>query len=77
MVSHSAMLGGVVAPTLIAFFLLLAPHMDRGRLPGGRWFARERRWLNLVFLAILLSQIAFIIVGQWFRGSNWQLQNPF
>jgi quinol-cytochrome oxidoreductase complex cytochrome b subunit len=77
MVSHSAFLGGVVAPTLIALFLLLAPLLDRSRAPGGRWFVRERRWLDLIFLAVLLSQIAFIVVGQWFRTSNWQLYNPF
>jgi len=77
MVSHSALLGGVVAPTLIALFLLLAPQIDRSRALGGRWFGRERRCLNLVFLAILLSQIAFIIVGEWLRTSNWQLRIPF
>jgi quinol-cytochrome oxidoreductase complex cytochrome b subunit len=77
MVSHSAFLGGVVAPTLIGLFLLLTPLLDRSRAPGGRWFVRERRWLDLIFLAVLLSQIVFIIVGQWFRTSNWQLFNPF
>jgi quinol-cytochrome oxidoreductase complex cytochrome b subunit len=77
MVSHSAFLGGVVAPTLIALFLLLAPLLDRSHAPGGRWFPRERGWLNLLFLAVLLSQIVFIIVGQWFRTSNWQLHIPF
>ncbi len=77
MVSHSAFLGGVVAPTLIALFLLLAPMLDRSHAPGGHWFGREKRWLNLVFLSILMSQIAFIIVGQWFRASNWQFYIPF
>lgn len=77
MVSHSALLGGVVAPTLIALFLLLAPLLDRSRGTGGRWFAPERRRLDLIFLAVLLSQITFIIVGEWFRTSNWQLRIPF
>jgi quinol-cytochrome oxidoreductase complex cytochrome b subunit len=77
MVSHSAFLGGVLMPTLIAFLLLLTPLLDRSRAPGGRWFAPERRCLNLFFLAVLLSQIAFIIIGQWFRTSNWQLHLPF
>jgi quinol-cytochrome oxidoreductase complex cytochrome b subunit len=77
MVSHSAFLGGVVAPTLIGLFLLLAPLLDRSRAPGGRWFTRERRWFNLLFLAVILSQIAFIIVGQWLRGSNWKFVLPF
>jgi quinol-cytochrome oxidoreductase complex cytochrome b subunit len=77
MVSHSAFLGGVVSPTLIALFLLLAPMLDRRRAPGGHWFGREQRWLNLIFLSFLLSQMVFIIVGQWFRGSNWQFYIPF
>ena len=76
MVSYSAFWGGVAAPTLIALFLLLAPHIDRSRV-GGRWFVRERLWLNLVFVIILLSQTAFIVVGQWFRTSNWQFRLPF
>jgi quinol-cytochrome oxidoreductase complex cytochrome b subunit len=77
MVSHSAFLGGVVAPTLIALFLLLAPLLDRSHAPGGRWFTRERGWLNLLFLALLLSQLACIVVGQWLRGSNWKFVLPF
>jgi quinol-cytochrome oxidoreductase complex cytochrome b subunit len=77
MVSHSALLGGVVVPTLIALFLLLTPLLDRSRAPAGRWFVRERLWLNLIFLALLLSQIGFIVVGQWLRGSNWELRLPF
>lgn len=76
MVSYSAFWGGVAAPTLIVLFLLLAPHIDRSRA-GGRWFARDRRWLDAVFLVILLSQIIFIMVGQWFRASNWQFHLPF
>jgi quinol-cytochrome oxidoreductase complex cytochrome b subunit len=77
MVSHSAFFGGVVAPTLIALFLLMAPLLDRGRSPGGRWFIPERRWLNLIFIVVLLGQIGSIIVGQWFRTNNWQLHIPF
>lgn len=77
MVSHSALIGGVVVPTIIAFLLLLAPLLDHGLGPGGRWFSRERRWLNIAFIVILLSQIGVIVVGQWFRTINWQLNLPF
>lgn len=77
MVSHSAFLGGVVAPTLIALFLLLAPLLDRSRALEGRWFTPERRRLDLILLAVLLGQIGCIIVGQWFRASNWQFVLPF
>lgn len=77
MVSHSALVGGVVVPALSGLFLLFAPPFDRSRSPGGKWFARDRWGINLLFLLLLLSQIGFIVVGQWFRGKNWTLQLPF
>jgi quinol-cytochrome oxidoreductase complex cytochrome b subunit len=76
MVSHSAFFGGVVAPALIALFLILAPWLDRGTAPGGQWFSRDRRWMNTIFILLLLSQIALIVVGRWLRGPNWALVWP-
>jgi menaquinol-cytochrome c reductase cytochrome b/c subunit len=72
MVSHSAFVGGVLVPSMIFLFLALAPLLDRSRSPGGIWFARDRRLLNLVFILILLSQAVFVVAGQWFRGRNWE-----
>jgi len=72
MVSHSALVGGVLVPFMIFLFLALAPLLDRSRSPGGIWFARDRRLLNLVFILILLSQAVFVVAGQWFRGRNWE-----
>lgn len=77
MVSYSAWFGGVVAPSLIVFFLLAVPFLDRSQSPGGVWFARDRWHYNGMFILLALSQIVFIIVGQWFRGANWQLNLPF
>lgn len=77
MVSHSAFWGGVMIPSLITAFLVLAPFLDRSRSPGGRWLSRDRWILNLIFLMIVLSQILFLIVGQWFRGKNWAFLAPF
>ena len=76
MISHSAFWGGVFAPLAIILFLLLLPKIDRSLSAGGQWMAADRwPWWSL-FLLILLSQIAFIIVGQWLRGPNWQLTLP-
>ncbi|MBE0596883.1 MAG: cytochrome b N-terminal domain-containing protein [Desulfuromonadales bacterium] len=77
MVSHSALLGGIVAPLLLAGFLLAAPWLDRSSVPGGQWLARPRRRLDLLFLLLLLSQLALIGVGQWLRGENWAFLWPF
>ncbi|MDH4268127.1 MAG: cytochrome b N-terminal domain-containing protein, partial [Deltaproteobacteria bacterium] len=66
MVSHSAILGGVAAPLLIVLFLLLTPFLDRSEKTAGRWFARSRWFFNSAFTLIVLSQVAMIIIGQWF-----------
>jgi len=77
MVSYSATWGGVVVPFVIAFFLFLAPTLDRTKQLGGRWFARERLPINMVFALVILSQICMIIIGQWFRTKNWGLKLPW
>ncbi len=77
MVSHSATWGGVVAPVLMALFLFLAPVLDRIRDVEGQWFHKKRWTFNLIFSALLLSQIAMILVGQWFRGKNWEFKVPW
>jgi quinol-cytochrome oxidoreductase complex cytochrome b subunit len=77
MVGHSALLGGVLVPLLLLLFLLLVPLLDRSRSPGGVWLARDRRRFNLLFFAVLISQVVFIVIGQWLRGPNWTLILPF
>ena len=77
MVSHSALVGGVILPSLIGLFLFLAPVMDRAKGAGGRWWGRERRVMNVTFALILLSQICLIVLGQWSRGANWAFQYPW
>ncbi|UWZ80572.1 cytochrome b N-terminal domain-containing protein [Geoalkalibacter halelectricus] len=77
MVGYSAFLGGVAAPAALLAFFTLAPLLDRTRSEGGIWFARDRLALNLLFAAVMVSQIAFIVIGQWFRGKNWALIWPF
>jgi hypothetical protein len=67
----------VAAPAALFAFVILAPLIDRSRSAGGIWFSRDRFFLNALFAAILVSQIAFIVIGQWLRGKNWELILPF
>jgi len=76
MVGHSALVGGVVVPLLLALLLLLAPILDHSSSPPGIWLARDRRRHNLIFLMLLASQGVFIVLG-WMRGANWELNFPF
>lgn len=77
MVSHSALIGGVIVPLSLLAFLCLLPVLDRSRVPGGVWFAPGRRLLAVILIVLLLSQAAFIVIGVWFRGPNWTLRMPF
>lgn len=77
MISHSAFWGGIFAPLAITVLLICLPTIDRSRSAGGRWLAADRWPCWSLFLLILLSQIGFIIVGQWLRGPDWQLVLPF
>lgn len=77
MVSHSAIIGGVVVPLFIGLFLFLSPLLDRSRETAGRWFARERLAFNLMLILVLSSQIALIVIGQWFRSKNWAFAVPW
>ncbi len=77
MISYSAMVGGVVVPSVILTFLILLPKIDRSSALPGQWFSSERFvWWGL-FLIIMITQIVFIVIGVWFRGPNWQIIMPF
>ena len=73
MVSHSAILGGVVAPALMVLALLAIPYIDRNpsRRPGDRKWAI---WLFTIFVAV---NLALIVVGTFFRGPGWALVPPW
>jgi len=71
LVAHSAFLGGVVIPGLLVLTLILLPYIDRRRVGGGRWFARERWLANTIFLSVLLVLAILTIIATYFRGPNW------
>ncbi len=77
MVSHSAMLGGVLVPVLIGLFLFLSPVLDRSKQPGGTWLSGDRLSVNIIFALILMSQVVLIVIGQWFRMKNWVFMFPW
>jgi len=77
MLSHSSTLGGVVIPALIGLFLVMSPLIDRSKEPGGKWFGKGRLTLNTIFALIFLGQLFMIIIGQWFRTTNWVFKFPW
>ncbi len=71
LVHYSALVGGVIVPTVLVALLLLLPYIDRRTAGAGQWFAPERRLVNGVFTALVVVAIGLTLVGVLFRGPNW------
>lgn len=73
LVSHSALLGGVVAPTLMVIALLAIPYFDRN--PSRR--PSDRKWAMWLFTAFVAINLVLILIGTFFRGPGWALVPPW
>jgi len=73
LVSHSALLGGVVAPTLMVFALLAIPYFDRN--PSRR--PSDRKWAIWLFTLFVVVNLVLIVVGTFFRGPGWAFVPPW
>ena len=71
LVHYSALVGGVIVPTLIVAALVSLPYFDRHRAGIGRWFAPERRIANTIFTVLVIISVGLTIIGTLFRGPNW------
>jgi quinol-cytochrome oxidoreductase complex cytochrome b subunit len=73
LVSHSAFLGGVVAPALMVLALLAIPYLDRNpsRRPG------DRKLILWLFTIFVVANLALIVIGTFFRGPGWALVPPW
>jgi cytochrome b-561 len=71
LVHYSALIGGVIVPTLLVLALLVLPYLDRAPVGSGQWFARERRIANAVFTTLAALMVVLTITGTFFRGANW------
>lgn len=69
--------GGILAPTVVVAILFITPYVDRSPKGVGVWFAPERKLANTLFTLFVIGAIAIIIVGEFFRGPNWQLFWPW
>ena len=73
LVSHSAFVGGVLAPTLMVLALLAIPYFDKN--PSRR--PDSRKWAIWVFTVFMAVNFVLIVVGTYFRGPGWALTPPW
>jgi len=71
LVHYSALVGGVIVPTVLVLALLVIPYVDRDPAGSGRWFAPERRVTNTIFTTLVVLFVGLTIIGTLFRGPNW------
>jgi quinol-cytochrome oxidoreductase complex cytochrome b subunit len=73
LVSHSALLGGVVAPALMVLALLAIPYFDRN--PSRR--LSDRKWAIWLFTGFVAINLVLIVIGTFFRGPGWAFVPPW
>jgi quinol-cytochrome oxidoreductase complex cytochrome b subunit len=73
LVSHSALLGGVVAPAVMVLLLLAIPYLDRN--PSRR--PRDRKLILWLFTIFVVANLVLIVIGTFFRGPGWALVPPW
>ncbi|HKW99542.1 MAG TPA: cytochrome b N-terminal domain-containing protein [Bryobacteraceae bacterium] len=73
LVSHSAFVGGVLAPTLMVLALVAIPYFDKN--PSRR--LESRKWAIWIFTIFMVVNLVLIIVGTYFRGPGWALTPPW
>lgn len=73
LVSHSALLGGVIAPALMVLALLAIPYFDRN--PSRR--PSDRQWAIWLFTIFVVANLVLIVIGTFFRGPGWAFVPPW
>ncbi|HEU4385208.1 MAG TPA: cytochrome b N-terminal domain-containing protein [Anaeromyxobacteraceae bacterium] len=75
---NGAFIGGVILPGLLVGLLTAWPWLDKSPAgAAGRWFPKDRRTQNLVFLVIVFLVLALTFIGTFCRGPYWKLYWPW
>ena len=77
LVHYSAFIGGVLFPFLIVLGLFIIPYIDTSGKGSGVWFARQRRFQNILFGSFIIIMVVLIVIGTFFRGENWNFITPW
>ncbi len=73
LVSHSALLGGVIVPALMVLALTAIPYLD----PNPSRRPADRRWAIWIFTAFVIVNVVLIVIGTFFRGPGWAMVPPW
>jgi quinol-cytochrome oxidoreductase complex cytochrome b subunit len=75
---NGALLGGVLLPGLLLALLTFWPWLDKSPAgAAGRWFPRDRRTQNWVFLGLVAAILLLTFIGTFCRGPYWHFYWPW
>ena len=75
---NGALIGGILLPGVLVLLAVLWPYLDKSPTGTvGRWFPKERRTQNIVFLLIVAFILVLTFIGTFMRGPYWELYAPW
>ena len=75
---NGALIGGIILPGVLVLAAVLWPYFERSpKTAIGVWFARERKWQNIVFLVVVAGILILTFVGTFMRGPFWEIYMPW
>ena len=75
---NGAFLGGVIIPSILLFWLIAVPFLDKTPVENnGIWFPMERLTQNIIFSLIVIFVVTLIFVGAFCRGPSWVFYWPW
>ncbi len=70
-------IAGVTIPLLIIFGLMAIPYLDPNPEGVGQYNFKDRKFSVSLFMLGYLLWFGLILIGQFFRGPNWQFYWPW
>ena len=75
---NGALIGGIILPGVLVLAAILFPYYDKSPTRTvGQWLPKERKWQNIIFLAIVAFILVLTFVGTFMRGPFWELYMPW
>ena len=75
---NGALIGGIILPGVLVLAAVLWPYFDKSPVSSiGRWFPKERKWQNRIFLLIVAAILILTFIGTYMRGPFWEIYMPW
>lgn len=75
---NGALIGGIILPGVLVAAAVIFPYFEKSPTSSiGRWFPKERKLQNVVFLLIVAAILILTFIGTYMRGPFWEIYMPW